>query len=123
MPAEVLIVDDAPFVAFDLEDTVFEAGFIALRPCGSVSGALALLDRRLPDCAILDIHLADGEVFPVADRLRDAGIPVIFHSGASDISDVRARYPYAHFCFKPCPPKQLSETLRRAIRDHAQQSV
>jgi DNA-binding NtrC family response regulator len=120
MTTEVLIVDDAPFVALDLEDTVFEAGFMALRPCGSVSGALALLDRRLPDCAILDIHLADGPVFPVADRLRDAGIPIIFHSGVSDTSEVRARYPDAYFCLKPCPHKELSETLRRAISSKAQ---
>lgn len=115
MTIEVLIVDDAPFVALDLEDTVFEAGFMALSPCGSVSGALALLDRRVPDWAILDISLADGDVFPVADRLRDAGVPIIFHSGISDTSDVRARYPDAFFCLKPCSHTELSGTLRRAI--------
>ncbi|AXB79921.1 response regulator [Novosphingobium sp. P6W] len=119
MTIEVLIVDDAPFVALDLEDTVFDAGFMALQPCGSVSGALALLDRRLPDCAILDINLADGDVFPVADRLIAAGVPIIFHSGISDTSAVRARYPGAYFCLKPCPQGELSETLRRATSGKA----
>lgn len=120
MTFEVLIVDDAPFVALDLEDTVFGAGFMALPPCGSVSGALALLDRRSPDCAILDISLADGGVFPVADRLRDAGVPIIFHSGISDTSGVKARYPGAYFCLKPCSQAELAQTLRRAISDRAQ---
>lgn len=116
MTIEVLIVDDAPFVALDLEDTVFEAGFMALRPCGSVSGALALLDRQLPDCAILDITLADGDVFPVADRLRDGGIPIIFHSGISETSEIKARYPDAYFCLKPCTQAEISKTLKHAIQ-------
>lgn len=115
MKIEILIVDDAPFVALDLEDTVLEAGFIALRPCGSVSGALALIERRLPNCAILDINLVDGEVFPVADRLRNAGVPIIFHSGLADTSWVKARYPDAYFCSKPCAHTEILAAIRQAL--------
>ncbi len=37
--------------------------------------------RALPDCAILDVYTGDGEVYPLADALAEAGVPIIFHSG------------------------------------------
>ncbi len=44
---------------------------------------LAHLDGDKPElaCAILDVRLRDGEWFPAAERLREAGVPLIFHSG------------------------------------------
>lgn len=115
MRPEVLIVDDALFVALDLEDAVAEAGYKVVGPCGSVSGTLTLIERQLPACAILDIRLVDGDVFPVADRLRDAGVPLIFHSGNADQAELATRYPRARFCAKPSRTAQLIEMVRQSI--------
>lgn len=61
------------------------------------------LDHGAFDHAMLDVSLADGEVFPLAERLRDAGIPIIFHTGhgaslreLSDYGDAIALTKPAH---------------------------
>ena len=74
------------------------------------------LDRAMPDCAILDINTADGEVYPLADALTDAGVSIIFHSGRVSPAEVIERYPEAQACAKPCPPGDLVEMLCVATR-------
>ena len=65
--------------------------------------------------AFLDIFTADGEVFPVADALADAGVPIIFHSGHMSPPEVKRRYPQALACSKPCPPDHLIDLLQEAV--------
>ena len=66
-------------------------------------------------CAILDVRLRDGEVFPAAERLHDAGVPLIFHSGHADERALQSRYPGAAVCGKPCSPTLLRRTLSMAV--------
>jgi CheY-like chemotaxis protein len=109
----VLIVEDEPFVAMDLEDTVHSLGYILASTCETLESALKAIERRLPTCAILDVHLPDGEVFAAADLLRDVGVTLIFHSGHADENELKSRYPSCLICSKPCSPSQLREVLRR----------
>jgi DNA-binding response OmpR family regulator len=115
MKPAILIVDDAPFVALDLEDAAVAAGFRVIGPCGSVSATLGEVNRWTPACAILDVQLADGPVFPVADFLQDAGVPLIFHSGTSAGDELLDRYPGARFCAKPSQPADLMNFVRQAV--------
>ncbi|MBO9725070.1 MAG: response regulator [Novosphingobium sp.] len=114
MTCAVLIVEDELFVALDLEDTVEALGYSIAGTCGTLAGTLAAIERQLPTCAILDVRLPDGEVFPAADVLRDAGVPLIFHSGHADENQLKTRYPEAQVYSKPCSPSRLREALLRA---------
>ena len=111
----VLVAEDELIIGVDLCDTVEEAGFEVDGPYESASSAIDSLERRTPDLAILDIRLDDGEVFPLADRLMAANVPVIFHSGEVSPTEVSGRYPRAHALAKPCPPNQIIETMREAL--------
>jgi DNA-binding response OmpR family regulator len=111
----VMIVEDELFVALDLESIVESAGFGADGPYETVADALAAVESQLPNCAILDVRLPDGEVFPAADRLRDAGVPLIFHSGHADHRELLSRYPGAQICPKPSSPSSLRTALRTAL--------
>ncbi|MEQ9633830.1 MAG: response regulator, partial [Roseovarius sp.] len=71
-------------------------------------------DKGLPDVALLDVRLKDGEVFPLADKLVDLGVPIVFHSGHIFEEDVRTRYPGAETCQKPVSAKHLRTTLENA---------
>ncbi|WP_010545262.1 response regulator [Sphingomonas elodea] len=102
-----MLIEDELFVALDVQDVVEEAGFAVDGPYVSVAEALEAVAARLPGCAILDVRLIDGEVFPAADVLRDAGVPIIFHSGHADAMSLRGRYPHAVVCSKPCSPRAL----------------
>lgn len=60
------------------------------------------------------MHLADSEVFPLADRLIELGVPIIFHSGHADAATLRVRYPASRSAAKPCASHVLAEYLMRA---------
>ena len=111
----VLVAEDEMIIGVDLCDTVEEAGFDVEGPYDTAQSAIASLDRRTPDLAILDINLDDGEVFPLAEKLMAQNVPVIFHSGKVNPREVFERYPDAHALAKPCPPDQIIATMREAL--------
>ena len=111
----VLVVEDEFIIALDLSETVQDLGLRVEGPFGSQGNALIAIDRALPDLAILDVFTADGEVFPLADALTAAGVPIIFHSGHVTAGEMQARYPAAQAVSKPCPPDQLIGMMKVAL--------
>lgn len=114
----VLVVEDEFIVAFDLAETVRDEGFRLAGPYARRQEALRMLEHDHPDAAILDVHLADGDVFPLADLLTERGIPIVFHSGHEPPETLLARYPNALACTKPCTPCELLNNLREAVNSN-----
>ena len=113
---KVLVVEDEYIIALDLCETVQDLGYDLEGPFAANQDAFEALDGEgLPDCAILDVYTADGEVYPLADRLSAAGVPIVFHSGHVSPAEVKARYPDAQACAKPCPPDRLIDALQEAV--------
>lgn len=110
----VLVVEDEFIIALDLSETVRDMGFRVEGPYANKDHAFIAIDQEMPDVAILDVMTGDGEVFPLADALTDAGVPIIFHSGHMRPSDLRERYPAAMACSKPCPPNRLMAMIAEA---------
>lgn len=78
----VLIVEDEYLLADDLSDALSDVGAKVVGPAGSIEQATALILSREPiDVAILDVNLRGEMVFPVADALRQRGIPFAFATG------------------------------------------
>src|SRR3712207_5255758 len=78
----VLVVEDEYLLAEDLRDELEGEGAIVLGPVPSVAEALELLrSGPKPYMAIVDINLQGEMVWPVADRLREMGVPFIFATG------------------------------------------
>ena len=113
----VLVVEDEFIIALDLSETVRELGFKVEGPFADNRNAFVAIDEELPDCAILDVKIADGEVYPLADALADAGVPLIFHSGHVPPVEIAERYPQAQACAKPCPPDRLISMIGCAIEE------
>lgn len=83
-PLKVLVLDDEPMILMDLMFGVEDLGAVAL-DARSVADALAWVERERPDAAILDVNLGRGATCkPVAERLRDMGVPFLLHSGDLD---------------------------------------
>ena len=116
----VFLVEDELLVAFDVQDILEEAGCQVEGPFTTVNAALRALEAARPDCAVLDVRLADGEVFPLANALQQAGIPIIFHSGHADESALGSRYPGAAICGKPCSPSHLRDQIARVLQPYAE---
>jgi CheY-like chemotaxis protein len=111
----VLVVEDEFIIALDLSETVQDLGYELEGPYAGNKAALEAIADHLPDAAILDVRTADGDIFPVADKLAKAGVPIVFHSGHVTPEEMRRRYPDAQACAKPCPPDQLIGALQEAV--------
>ena len=101
----VLIVEDDGLIALDLEGTFQDAG-AEVDLATSLEAARRLVGRRY-DLAVLDCWLRGEEVFPVADALRDLGVPILFHSGHLRLADIRGPYPDAVAVGKPSAAASL----------------
>jgi len=111
----VLVVEDEFIIALDLSETVKDLGYELEGPFPDQRNAFEAIEDEMPDCAILDVYTSDGEVYPLADALSEAGVPIIFHSGHVTPAEVQSRYPDAWACAKPCPPDKLINVLHEAV--------
>jgi DNA-binding response OmpR family regulator len=105
----ILIVEDDPFIALDLQAIVEGEGHRVVRVCPSLADARRhVLDDF--DFALLDVDLGDGKSFEVAVRLCERHIPFAFVSGSrrSDLpSDLRG----ATFVAKPYADDVILRTV------------
>ena len=79
--SRVLIVEDNPVLAFDLDDALRESGVFVVGPALDLESGLALVRDDNLDGAVLDIDIGGRPVWPIARQLRDDGVPFVFVSG------------------------------------------
>ncbi len=77
---KILVVEDDTMIGFFVEDMLNDLGCSVWLTSG-VAEALAVLDRKEPDGAVLDINLGLEFAFPIAARLESRKIPFIFATG------------------------------------------
>ena len=78
----VLIVEDESLVAMLLETILEDMGCTPVGPAATVDEALRMASDGEPvDAALLDVNVAGRQVFPVAEALRDRGVPFVFSTG------------------------------------------
>ena len=110
----VLLAEDEALIAFELQIVLLQAGCRVIGPVGTLAEGLSLAETTALDAAVLDVKLWDGDVFPLADRLAQRGIPFVLMSGycASELPErfrERPLYP------KPSPAAGLVAALNRAL--------
>ncbi len=77
----ILIVEDEPLISMMLEDFLESLGHTVAATCDTVRDALTAADRGGFDLAILDVNLKGENVWPVASRLKERGVPFVIASG------------------------------------------
>ena len=78
----ILVVEDESLVAMLLETILEDMGCIPAGPASTVDEGLALATDGQPlDGALLDVNVAGRQVFPVAQALKDRGVPFVFSTG------------------------------------------
>jgi DNA-binding response OmpR family regulator len=112
--ARILIVEDAPMLALDLEEFLVDAGFKIAAIAGTFEKALALIESGACDAAILDANLAGVSASPLASALTARGLPFIVLSGYSS-EQLQGAFPGALFLQKPCRPAQLIQALKAIV--------
>src|ERR1022692_251398 len=99
----VLIAEDEALIALDLAHAVEAAKGEPVGPFATVKDGLVYLAHNDVHAAILDVHLADRDVAPLAMALLDHGTPVVFHSASEIPKEVAERYGPLPICRKPTP--------------------
>lgn len=119
VPDDILIVEDDPIIAMDLEDTILGFGVKTVRTTGSVSRALQLIAERAPAFALLDIGLVQEKSFAIAECLEALGIPFAFVTGYSADGALPAALAKKPRLPKPCTTDALQAMLRSAVAGRA----
>jgi CheY-like chemotaxis protein len=78
----ILIVEDETLVAMLLETILEDMGCSAVGPAATVDEGMRMATDDKPlDAALLDVNVAGRQVFPVAQALKDRGVPFVFSTG------------------------------------------
>jgi FixJ family two-component response regulator len=79
-------------------------------PVATTKDAENLISQNVPDAAIIDVNLRQGErSYGLIDQLVGRGVPVVVTSGYSDLPMVSAK---AHILEKPISEEKLIAILR-----------
>src|SRR3712207_2167498 len=113
----VLILEDDPFIAFDLQGIVENEGHEVVGVHRSVAEARKRLSEVF-EFALLDIDVLDGKSFDLASALNDRRIPFAFVSG-SNRNDLPAKFRDAHFVAKPYSESAILRLLPAGCRASA----
>lgn len=112
----VMILEDEVLVAFDLAGIVEGQGCEAVGPYHDIPEALAALEDRVPDFAILDVNLGKSTSEPVAQKLKTMKVPFAFSTGYSaGKSKVPARFPEACCLSKPIQPAEIAQLIQDEV--------
>lgn len=78
----VLVVEDEALLALMLEDMLAEAGIRIVGPAMNHDAALRLVDTTPSiDAALLDVNVGGAPIYPLAARLVERGVPIVFATG------------------------------------------
>ncbi|TCD10981.1 response regulator [Oricola cellulosilytica] len=109
----VLVVEDETLVAINLESILEDLGHTVIGPVMRLDELETMVDGGVEaDLAILDINLAGAEVFPQAERLSGAGMPIVFTTGygAKGLTGNWSEFPVIQ---KPYTADDIAEYLSR----------
>lgn len=114
---DVLIIEDEPLIALDLQSLVENLGHSVLGIARTRREALALAQKKRPGVILADIQLADGSsgLDAVNDLLNSFEVPVIFITAYPERFLTGERPEPAFLITKPYQPWAVSAVLSQAL--------
>jgi DNA-binding response OmpR family regulator len=110
-----MILDDEIIIALDLEYMLTDLGHRVVGTANRVDRGMEIAQNGDIDMAILDINVRGVLSFPIAEVLRDRGVPVIFASGYGQLGLIAA-FRGAHILTKPFDIIGLARIVAQARR-------
>lgn len=110
----ILIVEDEPLIAMDLQAAVSDEGGIVVGPATTVDDALHFARTGHFSGAIIDLRLHGVSALQVVEFLLGRSIPLVIYSGQAEIT-ATGLSPGVPVVSKPAPPEQVLDLLGRMI--------
>lgn len=111
---DVLLVEDESLVSLLLEDMLLELGTGSVRHANRLEAGFTLAADRKPSLAVLDVNIAGKAVYPLARKLREDGVPLLFITGYGR-DGLAAEWAGCEVLQKPLTLDQLEQALLRAL--------
>lgn len=117
LAARVLIIEDEPLIAMDIEALVTEIGHDVVGIARTRSEATALAAKTTPDIILSDIQLADGSsgIDAVNDILKSINVPVIFITAYPERLLTGERMEPTFLMTKPFRPEMVKAVMSQAL--------
>nr|WP_298931102.1 HWE histidine kinase domain-containing protein [uncultured Erythrobacter sp.] len=114
LPEHVLVVEDSMIIALDTEESLKRLGVKSVQIESNVSGALASIQKRKPDFAIVDFNLGTESSEPVAEALRENGVRFVLATGYAEMADQISELGAEALLSKPYGRTEIEELLGQA---------
>lgn len=114
---EIMIIEDEPLIAMDIEQMVTELGHTVTGIARTHTEAVALFEKTSPKMVLADIQLADGSsgIDAVNDILKTDSIPVIFITAFPERLLTGERPEPAFLVTKPFNPEMVKALISQAL--------
>jgi CheY-like chemotaxis protein len=120
LATEVLIIEDEPVIAADIEALVKELGHTVIDIAATRKEAVDAVARRTPGLVLADIQLADGSsgIDAVKDILGRHDVPVIFITAFPERLLTGERPEPTFLITKPFQPETVKAAIGQALFFH-----
>lgn len=114
---DVLIIEDEPIIALDIETLVRELGHSVTGVARTHKEAVALVGQKRPGLVLADIQLADGSsgLEATAEILKSIDLPVIFITAYPERLLTGDRPEPAFLITKPFQPEAVKAAISQAL--------
>jgi CheY-like chemotaxis protein/DNA-directed RNA polymerase specialized sigma24 family protein len=113
----ILIIEDEPIIALDIEGMVQELGHSVMGVARTHKEAIALVRTRRPGLVLADIQLADGSsgLEAVNEILMSIDVPVIFITAYPERLLTGSKPEPAFLITKPFQPEAVKAAISQAL--------
>ncbi len=120
LATDVLIIEDEPVIAADLEGLMLELGHRVTDIAATRSEAVEAVQRHAPGLVLADIQLADGSsgIDAVKDILGEIDVPVIFITAFPERLLTGQRPEPTFLITKPFQPETVKAAIGQALFFH-----
>jgi len=120
LQSRILIIEDEPVIALDLEDLVEELGHVVAGVATTCDNAVRLARKSHPQLILSDIKLADGSSGCEATSriIRESDVPVIFITAFPEALLTGERPEPTYLVTKPFTRNAVSALIGQALLFH-----
>jgi len=125
LATDVLIIEDEPVIAADIEALVKELGHTVVDIAATRTEAVDAIGRSRPGLVLADIQLADGSsgIDAVKDILSEMDVPVIFITAFPERLLTGERPEPTFLITKPFQPETVKAAIGQALFFHPRRAA
>lgn len=119
--ARVMIIEDEPIIAVDIESIVLGMGHEVVGIADTRREAVAMAADTTPDLVLADVQLADGSsgIRAVEEILTESSVPVVFITAYPERLLTGDRPEPTYLVTKPFRPESVEAAIAQALFHHA----